>query len=371
MKRSLLFILLMVIFLSACNMKEVQSSIESTHEPIQTHIKSSTTTTVQSETIISDETTSEIPVISYEDIKNEIESYFIFFFNNNHNFSCNFVNAETERSTNGTYVVGYFYNDSIVSMISEQYGEGQSSFITYYFVNSNLTYIIERTNYQWPLPRKESYQEYFLIDQKLWQYNNETSNLIESNNSGVLDYFEQDKYALIGDKDIIFEQNDHTLSEANNYLQFNEMRKVYFEKFFSGEKFEICGDYFQVDMPNFYNYYYSRYFQSQSDINAVFADSQLYLLRMAIFDEESYTGYEYFILDDSNIYVVKYKQEFENKEVDFNKLKENYYEEYLIIDEKTMKYDSDKQDLIEVSDETEILTNFNIAKNSIVNSKGM
>ena len=82
MKRSLLFILLMVIFLSACNMKEVQSSIESTHEPIQTHIKSSTTTTVQSETIISDETTSEIPVISYEDIKNEIESYFIFFFNN-------------------------------------------------------------------------------------------------------------------------------------------------------------------------------------------------------------------------------------------------------------------------------------------------
>lgn len=46
MKRSLLFILLMVIFLSACNMKEVQSSIESTHEPIQTHIKSSTTTGV-------------------------------------------------------------------------------------------------------------------------------------------------------------------------------------------------------------------------------------------------------------------------------------------------------------------------------------
>ena len=88
-------------------------------------------------------------------------------------------------------------------------------------------------------------------------------------------------------------------------------------------------------------------------------------------DEKSYTGYEYFILDDSNVYVVKYKQEFENKEVDFNKLKENYYEEYLIIDEKTMKYDSDKQDLIEVSDETEILTNFNIAKDSIENSKGM
>ena len=124
-------------------------------------------------------------------------------------------------------------------------------------------------------------------------------------------------------------------------------------------------------MPNFYNYYYSRYFQSQSDISAAFVDSQLYLLRMAIFDEKSYTGYEYFILDDSNVYVVKYKQEFENKEVDFNKLKENYYEEYLIIDEKTMKYDSDKQDLIEVSDETEILTNFNIAKDSIENSKGM
>mgnify|MGYP004538089657 FL=1 len=67
MKRSLLFILLMVIFLSACSMKEVQSSIGSTHEPIQTHIKSSTTTTtVQSETIISDATTSEIPVISYD-----------------------------------------------------------------------------------------------------------------------------------------------------------------------------------------------------------------------------------------------------------------------------------------------------------------
>lgn len=368
MKRSLLFILFMVTFLSACSMKEVESSIESTHIPIQTYIKSATTNTDQSEIIISDAVTSEIPAMSYEDIKNEIERYFVFFFNKNHNFNCNFVNAKTERSTNGTYIVGYFYNDSIVTMISEQYGESQSNFITYYFVNPNLIYIIERINYQWPLPRKESYQEYFLIDQKLWQYNIETSNLIESNNSNVLDYFEQDKYNLIGDKDITFEQNNCTLSVDNNCLQFNKIKKLYFEKLFSGEKFEVFGDYFQVDMPNFYNYYYSHYFHPQNDINAIFIDSQLYLLRLAIFDEESYTGYEYFILDNSNIYVVKYKQEFENKEIDFNKLKKNCYEEYLIVDEKTMKYDEDKQDLIELSDETEILTNFNIAKESIENS---
>ena len=43
-------------------------------------------------------------------------------------------------------------------------------------------------------------------------------------------------------------------------------------------------------------------------------------------------------------------------------------QEFFIINGKVMKYNSDKQDLIEVSDETEILTNFNIAKYSIENS---
>ena len=42
-------------------------------------------------------------------------------------------------------------------------------------------------------------------------------------------------------------------------------------------------------------------------------------------------------------------------------------QEFFIINGKVMKYNSDKQDLIEVSDETEILTNFNIAKDSIEN----
>ena len=369
MKKNL-FILFMAIFLSACSMNnEVESSIESICTPIQTHTKAAVSNTNPSEIIIPNATTPEIPTMSYEDIRNELRSYFRFYFNYNQNFNCSFVSAKTERSTNGTYVVGYFYNDSIVTMISESYGESKSNFINYYFVDPHLTYIVERINYQWPLPRKESYQEYFLIDNKLWQYNNDAHDLVESNNTNVVDYFEQDKSDLIGNKDMTFVQYDHTLSTDNyNSIQFNKMKKQYFEKIFSGEEFEIYGDHFQVDMPNFYNYYSSNYFHPQNDINAIFIDSQLYLLRLAVFDEESYTGYEYFILDDSNIYVVKYKQEFENKEIDFNKLKKNYYEEYFIVDEKIMKYDADKQDIIELSDQTEILTNFNAAKKSIENS---
>ena len=222
---------------------------------------------------------------------------------------------------------------------------------------------MERVNYQWPLPREESYQEYFLVDEELLQYNDETCELIKSDNLYLADYFEQDKQEFLGDKKLSFIENDCKISMDNNKLtQFNELKRLYFKKLFTGEKFEIHCDYFHVDMPNFYNYYYLNYFESRNDINALYIDSKLFLLRIAEFNDSLYTGYEYFIIDESKVYVVIYKQEFENKEINYNEMRTSCYEEYFIVDEKVLKYDSYKCDLAEISDDRDVLNIFNSAK---------
>lgn len=369
MKKHLLFVIISLLLVCsiACNSPKIKENICSDdyadikEETLPAQLNTTTLNTTFSE-VTNVDVTADVK-ISYEDIVKETENYFRFFFSNNHDFSCSYIDTKTERGTNGSYIIGYFYDNSIVTMTSEIYGESKSNFITYFFVNPHLTYIIERVNYQWPLPREESYQEYFLVDEELLQYNDETCELIKSDNLYLADYFEQDKQEFLGDKKLSYIENDCKISMDNNKLaHFNELKRLCFKKFFTGEKFEIYGDYFHVDMPNFYNYYHLNYFEPQNDINALYIDSKLFLLRIAEFDDSLYTGYEYFIVDESKVYVVIYKQEFENKEINYNKMKISCYEEYFIVDEKVLKYDSCECDLVEASDNTEILNIFNSAR---------
>jgi len=253
-------------------------------------------------------------------------------------------------------------------MISEAYGESQTSFTTYYFVNEHLIYLVDRLNYQWPGPRQEKYHEYFLIDGTLWQYNSNTGNLIESSDTDVITYFEQDKHDLLGDKPLSYVENNYIKSTENtSYAQNNNTKNEYLRKIYNGDVYDLYGDFFQVDFPNYYNYYHSHYFQQSSNVNALFQNSELCILRLANFDEKSYTGHEYYPIEDNCIYVVVYLQEFENQEVNFNQMKKNYWQEYYIIDEKVMKYDIEKQDLIEISDDSNVLTNYNLAQEEIKN----
>ena len=73
-------------------------------------------------------------------------------------------------------------------------------------------------------------------------------------------------------------------------------------------------------------------------------------------------------MSDEEIKAVKNDIYDKNTESTNKSLMASSCQEFFIINGKVMKYNSDKQDLIEVSDETEILTNFNIAKYSIENS---
>lgn len=89
-------------------------------------------------------------------------------------------------------------------------------------------------------------------------------------------------------------------------------------------------------------------------------------MRFGCADKRSYTGYEYYPIDDTRIYVVVYYQEFENREAEVNDLKRNEYKEYFIIDDAVKIYDPKKQDLIDSPDSGQILEYFQKAKSEIL-----
>lgn len=191
--------------------------------------------------------------LSFEKICIDIDAYFRMYYANNQNYKWNRV-AAAQRSVDGSYVTGYFDGDFLIKMVLETYGETKSDFTTYYFINESLIYCVHRINHQFPPPFQESYEEYFLVDGKLWQYNHETNHFDKSSDTSVIDYYEQDKYALIGDKTVRFVENTGTFPiEDNSFIQFNNAKKIYFRKFFAVEKYDLYKNSFHVDLLNSYS----------------------------------------------------------------------------------------------------------------------
>lgn len=70
-------------------------------------------------------------------------------------------------------------------------------------------------------------------------------------------------------------------------------------------------------------------------------------------------------MDDEIDCVIIANSEYSSESKYMEEYVKTHYTEYFIIDGKVMKYDSNKQDLIESSDDNNVLTSFNIAKDII------
>lgn len=297
----------------------------------------------------------------------EIDSYFRMFYTNNQNYKWKRITATTERSVNGSNITGFFDGDSLVKMVVDTYGEyDSSSSTTYYFINEKLTYVEEKifwlhfSNF----PDKEEYKKYFIIDGKLWAYNNELESFFESQDTNIIDYFEKDKTDLLGNESISILKNTFSLPTENNlFNQFIKAKNIYFEKFY---KEGIIYDKKNIYDTDSYNFKGLPHYLPKNNAATVFTNGTE--LRKIFVDhpsETSYTGYEYYLIDNTRIYVIVYYQEFDNSEIDYNDMKKNCYGEYFIVNGKLMVYDPQSMDLIESLDNSDILTYLNIIKESI------
>ena len=371
--KKIVFVLLILFLLSSC-----ESAPIVTIPP-----ESSPSTTVPDEPSLLTPAPYENPP-SYERIRREVDAYFRMFYVNNQNYKWNCIESSMQISQDGSWVIGYFDSDSLVKMVLESYGERAIGANTYYLINENLTYCIDKTCWQYIPPHGEDYREYFIINGTMWKYDNETNGLIEDEieywnfdeeakeyikvktNEDI--YFSQALNELTADKPWSFVKNATALPTENNlFTQFNNLKNEYFKKLFSGDIYEKA--YFKMDLPTF--------LPESNNVNVIFEGSDILKLYVDISDETSYTGYEYYPIDDTHIYVEVYYQDFESRDLesyepqkycwdtDFNDMNKNCYGEYFIVDGKVMVYDPQVMDLVESPDNSEVLAYFNVAKEEV------
>jgi len=338
--KKLLILLLLLVVLFACTAKPNNSALTGSGTST-----SGQTAFGQKQTAVPYEDTP-----SYSRVQQDIDAYFRMFYANNQNYKW----RQVEVNSNGVYVIGYFDGDLLVKMES---AAGESTFYTaiYYFINEDLTYVIGETS---GLSSPDEYKEYFIINKKTWQYNNETGSFIGSPDTDYpLSSFEQYKYDLLGDKSQSYVKNTFTFPTENNlFTQFNEANHAYFRKFFAGDSYNR--EYFQVDLPGY---------STKQNVYTLSSGSELRGLTVICSNETSYTYYDYYLIDDVRIYVVVSYQKFDKGTdvADLNAYTKNYESEYFIVNGKVMVYDAQKKDLTESSKNINILTQFNTVKGKI------
>lgn len=319
---------------------------------------------IEPDTTIANETVSlygETP--SYEQVSKDIDTFFRMYYVKNQNYLQTHTKNIEERNAIVIDAAGFFDGDALVKMEVKTKGESPNWTTTYYFINENLTYITCKATMLYLQPFQEKLEEYYLIDGVFWQYNNKTNSLeiseIGTGNSPIASKdvccFEQDKQAVLNGKPLIFAENTFALPKnSNSFTAFNTAKNEHFRKLFSSDIYELktLNDNAQNSSEKIY--------YTLSD------DSELCKIDVISRDEISVTEYTYYVIEQNNVYAEVRYQEFENDtacyESDYSKLKKDCCNEYYIVDDKLMIYDSEKLDLTESTEKNDILEYYNNAK---------
>lgn len=302
-------------------------------------------------------------VLSHEILCKEIEEYFRMFYDKNESFNI-ISKGSTVSSPIESRLTGYFYKNSLMKLTLSRFGEQRFFFDEYYIINSDLIYCVQTIRYTRPneyTAFKEEYNQYYFTNGKTYQINLDKGNLITclSDNNELYEYFETSLNDI--EANVLYDsQYDYCISEENALFSENSSKKAdFFADFYEIGEYEIKN--FTAD--------FSDNKCESNNITAFYNENDLKKIRLLYPKEKIYTTYEYYIIDDDFIYIIVKNDIYDKNTESTNKsLMASSCQEFFIINGKVMKYNSDKQDLIEVSDETEILTNFNIAKDSIENS---
>lgn len=223
--------------------------------------------------------------------------------------------------------------------------------------DEGLPYLSDNVEYT------EKWSEFYIIDNKLWEYSNEEQKLVESVGSHDIelskiygwDILELEIYNtsiqdLCGSEKLVIYKNSFSLPTENN--QFNQIANDinnYFKNLCikSNTNKRKRGDADKFEDDCLY-------------INGYYDDVELSRAYLAFDYKNINIHYNYYIINRELIYVNKITEGFTD---DSQETIKYAYDEYFIINGVVKKYDINKQDLIDTFDCQNILTLFNNAKN--------
>lgn len=360
----LILLLLVALLLVGCN---IQNEDFSQGESIKSEHESVYDDTIELDTFIKIEATSDAKYsdkktnITYESVYKELEEYFRMFYDKSNNFNMVLKNS-TVTSSVESRVKGYFYNNLLLKLSLSRFGEQKSFFDEYYIINSNLIYCTQQIKYTLPneyVVFKEEYRHYYIINGEMYQLSSDEMELTNcpSDDNEIYKNFNKSLNDILGATELYNSQYSYCILEENTiFSQMAESKNNFFINLYKKRNYEA--KYFTADLPNNECEF--------NNITAFYNENHLQKIRMLYPKEKIYTTYEYYVISNDFVYVIETSDIYDNDIKEINKnLIGSYDKDFFIVGDKVMKYDYNKQDLIESSDDTDILTNFKIAKDVI------
>jgi len=304
--------------------------------------------------------------LSYEEIQHKVDSFFRVFYSENKDYIIKKVESSGDFAESGI-VMGFYKGSSLVRFKLFLYNDLNSIEMDYNIIDENLIYISvcdEGLPYLSDnVEYTEKWSEFYIIDNKLWEYSNEEQKLVESVGSHDIelskiygwDILELEIYNtsiqdLCGSEKLVIYKNSFSLPTENN--QFNQIANDinnYFKNLCikSNTNKRKRGDADKFEDDCLY-------------INGYYDDVELSRAYLAFDYKNINIHYNYYIINRELIYVNKITEGFTD---DSQETIKYAYDEYFIINGVVKKYDINKQDLIDTFDCQNILTLFNNAKN--------
>lgn len=349
---------------SVSEIKSLQSEteIQTTTSEALTLTTASTTTTAPATT-----TTTNTPTVipSYEEIESKVEAFFRIYYAHLEDIFTRSDISSIETSM-GSEVVCYQTDMSMETSFKfpiyrfdlNCYGETGSTYYEYYMISDDMVYLIVDRRMSMGSP-DEKYKEYFIINEKTWQYSEETGGLVETPEEyDQLEQFEitkKDVEKAVHSETITVQGIPSLPDEDNLFTQFNKLKCSFFRDFYSVDVYK----------RQKVNIEFLDYTLDNDNVTGFFDDTELKKLQLWFTEKTNYFRYDYYLIDDTNIYVIAYKEEYLPQRNGIYK-RSQYFEEYFIIDGKVMEYDTEKQDLVDSAENSDILTYFKTAKEKVM-----
>lgn len=294
---------------------------------------------------------------NYEELISLTDSYFRGFYDKNKSYTSECIIVDTISDAKGNLLTSYYDNEALVYADFVTFGDLSTTYRKYYFINNDIVYItkcISDSNND----TGGNYKEYYIINGQLQVLSHLNKDIELS-----VDAYEKEIFDIVTDKINLdtkkFVEYEYTSIPDGSYSTYSETKHNYFVNNFINNKEKNNKVFIQIDdlelNDDFFPY----------NCIALLRDNQL--MKFALLDSNNNcrVRYDYYIVDDDIVYVIITDSEYSSESKFMEECVKTHYSEYFIIDGKVMKYDLNKQDLIESSDNTEVLASFNIAKDII------
>lgn len=294
---------------------------------------------------------------NYEELISLTDSYFRVFYDKNKIYTSECIMIDSILDEKGNLLNLYYDNDALVYVEFITFGDLSTTYRKYYFINDEIVYIskcISDINND----IGGNYKEYYIINDQLQILSHQNKNIELS-----VDADEKEIFDIISDEINLNTKKlvDYKYKSIPDglYSMYNEARHNYFIKNFINNNEKNSKVFLQIDKLKLNDDFFP------NNCIALLRDNQL--MKFALLDsrDKCRIRYDYYVVDDNISYVIVTNNEYSSESKYVEECVRTYYSEYFIINGNLMKYDSNKQALIELLDDSDILASFKIAKDAI------